>query len=175
MPRGGFSNVEVVTDLGSGLNYRKKCLQRILLDIQRGRVSRLAVVTKDRLLRFGSELLFQICRFFGVELVVLDVVADISREQHLTVELVELTVFSSWLYGFSQPQKPQGASHLMQATTQTRLHLNDEAEDVLQRYGQLYGSLNRYLPRVAAGGDKVMACKTEFCRAHCSWQKEMFA
>ena len=49
----GFAHVEVVTDLGSGLNYRKKGLQRILNDILRGRVSRLVIVTKDRLLRFG--------------------------------------------------------------------------------------------------------------------------
>ena len=66
----GFAHVEVATDLGRGLNYRKSGLQRILVDIRRVRVSRLVVVTKDLLLRFGSELLFQICRFFGVEVVV---------------------------------------------------------------------------------------------------------
>ncbi len=98
--RAGFANVEVVTDLGSGLNYRKKGLQRILNDILRGRVSRLVIVTKDRLLRFGSELLFQICQFFGVEVVVLDAAAGVSREQQLTEDLVEiLTVFSSRLDG----------------------------------------------------------------------------
>ena len=96
----GFAHVEVVTDLGSGLNYRKKGLQRVLLEILRGRVSRLVIVTKDRLLRFASELLFQICRFSGVEVVVLDATADVSREQQLTEDLVEiLTVFSSRLYG----------------------------------------------------------------------------
>ena len=96
----GFVNVDVVTDLGSGLNYRKKGLQRVLLEILRGRVSRLVVVTKDRLLRFGSDLLFQIFQFFGVEVVMLDATPGISREQQLTEDLVEiLTVFSSRLYG----------------------------------------------------------------------------
>ena len=66
----GFAHVEVATDLDRGLNYRKSGLQRILVDIRRVRVSRLVVVTRDLLLRFGSELLFQICRFFGVEVVV---------------------------------------------------------------------------------------------------------
>jgi predicted site-specific integrase-resolvase len=47
----GVANVEVVTDLGSGLNYRKTGLQRILVDILRGRVSRLVIATKDRLMR----------------------------------------------------------------------------------------------------------------------------
>jgi predicted site-specific integrase-resolvase len=96
----GFADVEVVTDLGSGLNYRKKGLQRVLLEILRGRVTRLVIAAKVRLARFGSELLFQICQFFGVEVVVLDAAAGISREQQLTEDLVEiLTLFSSRLYG----------------------------------------------------------------------------
>jgi len=96
----GFAHIEVVTDLGSGLNYRKKGLQRGLLEIFRGRVSRLVIVTKAWLLRFGSELLFQLCQLFGVEVVVLDATAGISREQELTRDLVETpTVFSSRPYG----------------------------------------------------------------------------
>ncbi|SFU25896.1 MerR family regulatory protein [Paraburkholderia aspalathi] len=38
----GFADVGVVTDLGSGLNYRKKGLQRLLMDHLRGRLARLA-------------------------------------------------------------------------------------------------------------------------------------
>jgi putative resolvase len=63
----GFTDIEVVTDLGSGLNYRKKGLQRLPTDILRGRVARLVPVTKERPLRFGSELLLRICEFFDVE------------------------------------------------------------------------------------------------------------
>ncbi|BCG02619.1 hypothetical protein PPGU19_071870 (plasmid) [Paraburkholderia sp. PGU19] len=71
----------------------------MLLEILRGRVARLVLVTKDRLLRFGSGLLFRICEFFGVEVVILDTAPDASREQQLTEDLVEiLTVFSSRLY-----------------------------------------------------------------------------
>ncbi|ASL47828.1 hypothetical protein bAD24_III10555 [Burkholderia sp. AD24] len=96
----GFADIEVITDLGSGLNYRKKGLQRLLQEILRGRVARLVLVTNDRLLRFGSELLFRICEFFRVEVVILDAMSEVSREQQLTEDLVEiLTVFSSRLYG----------------------------------------------------------------------------
>ncbi|BEU25659.1 IS607 family transposase [Paraburkholderia caribensis] len=96
----GIADIEVISDLGSGLNYRKKGLQRLLQEILRGRVARLVLVTKDRLLRFGSELLFRICEFFRVEIIVLDAVADASRKQQLAEDLVEiLTVFSSRLYG----------------------------------------------------------------------------
>ena len=72
----------------------------MLQDILRGRVARLVLVTKDRLPRFGSELLFRIGEFFRVEIIVFDAVPDASREQQLTEDLVEiLTVFSSRLYG----------------------------------------------------------------------------
>ena len=51
-------------------------------------------------MRFGSELLFTVCRYFGVEVVVLDAEPQVSRERQLTEDLVEiLTVFSSRLYG----------------------------------------------------------------------------
>ena len=96
----GFDGIEVISDLDSGLNYRKKGLQRLLQEILRGRVARLVLITKDRLLRFGSELLFRICEFFHVEVIVLDTVPDASRERQLTEDLVEiLTVLSSRLYG----------------------------------------------------------------------------
>lgn len=55
----------------------------------------------------------------------------------------------------------------MQATTQTRLALRAEQEAILDRYGDAYGALKRKLyARVAAGGGKAMAYKTEFCRMH---------
>ena len=67
---------------------------------RRGEVQRLVLVTRDRLLRFGAELVFAICAARGVEVDVLDQAADVPREQQFTEDLVEiLTVFSSRLYG----------------------------------------------------------------------------
>ena len=55
----------------------------------------------------------------------------------------------------------------MQTTTQTRLRLSKEAESILQRYGDLHGTLKRKLYAcVAAGGGNAMASKTDFCRTH---------
>ncbi|RDK05501.1 IS607 family transposase [Cupriavidus lacunae] len=91
-----WDGVEVITDLGSGLNDKKKGLLKLLTEILHHRVRRLVLVTKDRLLRFGSELLFRICAIHGVEVVILDADEDIPKEQQLTEDLVEiLTVFSS--------------------------------------------------------------------------------
>lgn len=96
----GWSNTVTLQDLGSGLNYKKPGLLKLLRLILSGEVQRLVLITKDRLLRFGSELLFQVCHSVGVEVVILDAQPEIPRAQQLTEDLVEiLTVFSSRLYG----------------------------------------------------------------------------
>jgi predicted site-specific integrase-resolvase len=58
------------------------------------------LVTRDRLLRFGADLVFTLCALRGVTVEVLDTVPTASQEQQLAADLVEIiTVFSSRLYG----------------------------------------------------------------------------
>ncbi len=52
---------ELVSDLGSEMNYYKKGLKRLLNEILADKIGRLVLVHKDRLLRFGAELVFAIC------------------------------------------------------------------------------------------------------------------
>jgi predicted site-specific integrase-resolvase len=62
----------VISDLGSGLNYKKAGFRRLLLLILQGKVKELALTHKDRLLRFGSEIILQICQFYGVKITILN-------------------------------------------------------------------------------------------------------
>lgn len=62
---------EVIADLGAGMNYHKKGLKRLLDDVVDGRIGRLVITHKDRLLRFGAELMFAICEAKQVEVVIL--------------------------------------------------------------------------------------------------------
>lgn len=95
-----WNPVELISDLGSGMNYKKPGLVKLLRLILTEQVNRLVLITKDRLLRFGADLLFQICSIFSVEVVMLDQTTAPTAEQRLTEDLVEiLTVFSSRLYG----------------------------------------------------------------------------
>jgi len=95
----GWSH-EIVTDLGSGMNYRKKGLKRLLNDIVEDRVGRLVITHKDRLLRFGAELIFAICEMRGVEVVILNRGEDTTFEEDLARDVLEIiTVFSARLYG----------------------------------------------------------------------------
>lgn len=91
---------EIIVDLGSGMNYRKKGLKRLLDDIVEDRVDRLVITHKDRLLRFGAELVFAICEARGVEIVILNQGEDTSFEEDLARDVLEIiTVFSARLYG----------------------------------------------------------------------------
>ena len=91
---------EVISDLGSGMNYRKKGLKRLLGAILDGEVGRLVITHKDRLLRFGAELVFAICEAKQVEVVILNQGEDTSFEEDLAKDVLEIiTVFSARLYG----------------------------------------------------------------------------
>jgi predicted site-specific integrase-resolvase len=95
-----FPNFEIIADLGSGLNYKKPGLKKLLRLIFQRQISHLILNHKDRLLRFGSELIFELCRHFGVQVVILEKQMDQTFEAELAQDVIELmTVFSSRLYG----------------------------------------------------------------------------
>ena len=74
---------EVISDLGSGMNYNKKGLKKVIEGIIDGKVRRLVITHKDRLLRFGAELVFAICEAKNVEVVILNQGEDTTFEQDL--------------------------------------------------------------------------------------------
>ena len=92
---------ETIKDMGSGLNYQKKGLKKLIKRILCGDVGRLVLTHKDRLLRFGSELVFAICEEMETEVVIINKTSsEISFEQELVQDVLELiTVFSARLYG----------------------------------------------------------------------------
>lgn len=91
---------EVITDLGSGINYHKKGLKKLLSELIAGRVERLVITHKDRLLRFGAELIFAICECKDVEVVIVNKGQETTFEEDLTKDVLEIiTVFSARLYG----------------------------------------------------------------------------
>jgi len=91
---------EVIDDLGSGMNYNKKGLKRLLNEILSGEIGRLVITHKDRLLRFGAELVFAICEIQNIEVVIINQGGETSFEEELTKDVLEIiTVFSARLYG----------------------------------------------------------------------------
>ena len=90
---------EIITDIGSGINYNKKGLNHLIDLITNSEVDKVVVLYKDRLLRFGFELLENLCNKFGTTIEIIDS-TDKTEEQELVEDLVQIiTVFSCRLQG----------------------------------------------------------------------------
>ncbi|MBS9783556.1 MAG: IS607 family transposase [Pasteurella sp.] len=91
---------EIISDLGSGINYNKKGLNKLLNLLLDEQIERLVITHKDRLLRFGAELIFKICKQLDIEVVIINQGKESSFEEELTKDILEImTVFSAKLYG----------------------------------------------------------------------------
>jgi len=110
---------EVIADLGSGMNYYKKGLKRLLSEIIDDRIERLVLTHKDRLLRFGAELVFSICEAKKVEMVIVNQSEDTTFEEDLAKDVLEIiTVFSARLYGSRSRKNKQLLEGVRQAVEQ---------------------------------------------------------
>ena len=94
----GYS-FETISDIGSGINYNKKGLNKLIDLIITNQVEKIVVLYKDRLLRFGFELIENLCSKFDVEIEIIDN-TEKTEEQELVEDLVQIvTVFSCRLQG----------------------------------------------------------------------------
>ena len=90
---------EIITDIGSGINYNKKGLQNLIEKIVNNEVEKIVVLYKDRLLRFGFEMLEYIAGLYGCEIEIIDNTQK-TEQQELVEDLVQIiTVFSCKLQG----------------------------------------------------------------------------
>ena len=81
---------EVIKDLGSGMNYHKPGLNRLLEMILRKQMKRLVITHKDRLLRFGSELVFALCAHQQIEIVIIHKGEQPTFEEELAKDVLEI-------------------------------------------------------------------------------------
>ncbi len=90
---------EIISDIGSGINYSKKGLRELIKKITAGQVEKIVVLYKDRLLRFGYELVEYNANLYGCEIEVIDD-TEKTEEQELVEDLIQIvTVFSCRLQG----------------------------------------------------------------------------
>jgi excisionase family DNA binding protein len=93
-------NFEIIQDLGSGMNYRKRGLIRLIQLICTGQVERLVLTHKDRLLRFGADIIFTMSEIFHTEIVIINHSSESTFEEDLASDVLEIiSVFSARLYG----------------------------------------------------------------------------
>ncbi|MBR6288793.1 MAG: IS607 family transposase [Acholeplasmatales bacterium] len=84
-----YSDYEIITDIGSGINYTKPGLKKLIEKINRKEVDLIVVLYKDRLLRFGFELIEYFAELNNVKIEVLDKI-DKNQDQELVEDLVQI-------------------------------------------------------------------------------------
>jgi len=94
-------NYKMIEDVGSGLNYKKKGLNDLVSMIESEQIDRLVLTHKDRLLRFGAEIIFKLCELHNVNI---EIINKDEEKTDFQKELVDdvlsiITVFSAKLYG----------------------------------------------------------------------------
>ena len=94
-----YPGAEVISDVGSGLNFKRKGLRTILERLLQGDSIKLVVAERDRLCRFGFELVEYLIVKNGGELVVLNQIAS-SPESELVSDILSIIhVFSCRIHG----------------------------------------------------------------------------
>ena len=94
-----FPDYTILKDVGSGLNFKRKQLLFLLEECAMGRVGTVVVAYRDRLCRFGFELLEWFFSKNSVKLVVLEQ-QELSPQQELVADLLSvITDFSSRIHG----------------------------------------------------------------------------
>jgi predicted site-specific integrase-resolvase len=104
---------QIIDDVGSGVNYSKRGLQHLIRAIADNQVERLVLTHKDRLLRFGSELIFNLCEHFGTEVVIINQTENTSCDEDLAKDIREIiTVVSARLDGSRNPKNKRVVEEL---------------------------------------------------------------
>lgn len=90
---------EIIQDIGSGINYKRKGL-RVLIDlITKNEVDKIVILYKDRLLRFGYEIIEYIASLYNCDIEIIDN-TERTEQQELVEDMIQIiTVFSCRLQG----------------------------------------------------------------------------
>lgn len=92
-------NFEITTDIGSGINYNKTGLKELIQKINNKEISKIVILYKDRLVRYGYELIEYLCKLNNIEIEIIDN-TTISKEAELTNDLIQIiTEISGKMYG----------------------------------------------------------------------------
>ena len=109
-----YDSFDIITDIGSGINYKKPGLMKLIEKINKKEVDLIVVLYKDRLVRFGFELIEYFAALNNVKIEVLDKV-DKNQDEELIEDLVQIiTVFSCKIQGKRKGKTKQILSEFSQ-------------------------------------------------------------
>jgi putative resolvase len=92
----GLNLDEQYKDIKSGMNFERKSFQELIENVIKGNIELVIVENKDRLVRFGFELIELIFRYFGAKILVInDTISNKNYQQELTEDLVSIIHYFS--------------------------------------------------------------------------------
>jgi excisionase family DNA binding protein len=95
----GFLIEGIYKDIASGMNFKRHGLLRLLEYCQKHRINTVIIEYKDRLARFGVDLLKEFLSSFGTELLIVNA-TDSDYKQEIIDDMIAIIIhFSSRLYG----------------------------------------------------------------------------
>ena len=81
---------KIISDIGSGINYKRKGLSELLTLISTNKVDTLYIVYKDRLVRFGYELIEKICKIHDVKIEIINQSELKTDEQEMIDDILNI-------------------------------------------------------------------------------------
>jgi excisionase family DNA binding protein len=101
-----YKKLEVITDVGSGLNDKRTGLMNLMRLAREGELTDIAITYKDRLTRFGFNYLKEYFGAFGVTVHVLEMENRETLEEELVKDMISIvTSFSGKLYGIRSSRR----------------------------------------------------------------------
>ena len=95
----GYGEVQILTDIGSGLNEGRKNFMKLLDMVSERKISRLVIAYEDRLTRFGFKTLRKLFSAFGTEIEVINHVAQSPQEELVEDLITIVSHLAGKLYG----------------------------------------------------------------------------
>ena len=95
-----YTNIKEIKDIGSGINYNKKGLLELVKLLLTNKVYTLIIQHKDRLLRFGTDIIFYICKLKGINIKVIGEKLNKTKDEDFVEDIISIiTVYSAKISG----------------------------------------------------------------------------
>lgn len=101
----GYIIKEHLSDIGSGINFKRKNFLKLINLVIEGKVSKIVITYEDRLVRFAFDLLVEICKKFSCKIEVINLKSSSPQEELIEDLMTIIHVFSSRLYGLRRNKK----------------------------------------------------------------------
>jgi len=102
-----YPGLKIIEDVGSGINFKRKGLLKIIDLIKEEKINKLIVAHKDRLARFGYDLIeYMIKTFSNGEIIIINQKDEIEPEEEMVKDVLQImNVFTAKMNGYRKYKK----------------------------------------------------------------------